>query len=193
MDRSYPLGLLSMDGEQNIPTMFSVALLWLCALFAGCIAVAEESGGRLRRLQWGVLAVVFLFAGVDEFTEMHERLTEPLRNALNAGGLFYFAWVVPYVFFALLFTAMYFRFFMRLPGDTRKFVVLAVILYVGGSIGMEMIGGAWVQLHGKDWAYYLLVMVEEMMEMAGSIAFIYAFANHVDKHLPGFSLRITSS
>jgi len=50
--------------------------------------------------------------------------------------------------------------------------------------------GAWLQAHGRDRIYYLFVMAEELLEMAGAITFIYAFAIHIDWHL-SFSVRIT--
>lgn len=77
--------------------------------------------------------------------------------------------------------------------DSNNLVLLGAILYVGGSIGFEMLNGAWKDLHGRTAVYYLLTTVEELLEMFEVIIFIYAFLNPIDKHLPDFSLRITSS
>ena len=193
MGRSFPLGPLSMDGEQNIPTLFSTALLWCCSLIAGCIAWAGRSEKWQVMLPWLGLALAFLGMGVDEFMELHERFTEPIRNALNTSGPLSYAWVIPYAVLALLFALVYMRFFLKLPADTRKYIMIAAILYVGGCIGCEMVAGAWIEQHGRSTFYYLLAMVEEVLEMSGVTCFIYAFLNHIDKHVPNFSMRITSS
>ena len=170
-----------------------MVLLWLCSLLTVCIAWTQKDAERRKALQWFGLAVAFFAMGVDESIAIHERFTEPLHNALGIGGLFRFAWVIPYSFFALLFMAVYFRFFLALPGDIRKLVVYGVILYIGGSIVLEMIGGACMQSYGKKSLYYLLALLEEFCEMSGCIVFIYAFASYIDKYMPGFRIRITSS
>ncbi len=182
-----------MDGEQNIPTLFSLMLLWLCALLTAGIAWGNRGSARKKVFQWSILAAVFFFMGLDESIQIHERLTEPTRNMLGSSNLFHFAWVLPYMVFVVVFAAIYLRFFLELPRDTRRFVLLAAILYLGGCIGLEIVEGAWIQSHGKDEGYYLLVMIEELLEMSGCLVFIYAFANHIDKYFPDFELRITSS
>ena len=191
MGRSYPWGFFSFDGEQNLPTIFSVALLWWSALLIACIAWAEK-GERVSRLYWTGLSLAFLAAGMDEAIMFHERLTQIVRQQMNATGLFHFAWVIPYAVILLLLVVIYGRFFFALPADTRKHVVLAAIMYVGGAIGLEMLGGAWVESHGKDAVYYLFSTIEELLEMSGGIAFIYAFSTHIARHLPYLRLRIAS-
>lgn len=192
MGRCTPLGFLSMDGEQNLPTLFSVMLLWICSLLTGGIAWANKSVGWRQMLPWAGLALAFFLMGADEMMQFHERFSEPIRQVLGERCAFRFAWVLPFSLLTLFFAAIYLRFFMHLPRGTRRLVFGAAVLFVGGAIGVEVIGGAWVQAHGKSAFYYLLVMAEELMEMSGAILFIYAFANHIDRHLP-FSLRITSS
>ena len=191
MGRIYPLGFFSLDGEHNLPTMFSVALLWFSALLLGCITWAEDKG-RLNTLYWLGLTITFFIMGLDESTMLHERCTEIIRGIMDTSGLFHYAWVVPYLVFVLLFMLCYSRFFFKLPSGMRKKIALAVVLYISGALGLEMLGGAWVQPHGKDAVFYLLVTLEEVLEISGSIAFIYAFSSYIDQHLPDLRLRITS-
>ena len=51
---------------------------------------------------------------------------------------------------------------------------LGAVVYVGGALGVEMIGGAYVEEHGI-WNFntILLVNLEEVMEMYGASLFIY--------------------
>ena len=192
MGRSYPWIFLNLGGEQNLPTMFSTVLLLINAFLTGCIAWASKNERR-SMAYWVGLAFAFMAMGMDESFMFHERSMHIIREALQVSGWFYFAWVIPYAVLVLCFALVYCRFFFRLPVDTRKHIALAAVLYVGGAIGLEMLGGAWFSAHGKDVVYYLLlVTIEEMLEMAGGIAFIYAFSCYIDRHLPGLSLRITS-
>lgn len=97
--------LFNLDGQGNVPAVYS-ALLLLCSALLTVIAVASR-----KRAAWGVphwfgLAVVFLFLAVDEALSLHERLTEPLRSALNTCGFFHYAWVVPYAAATLLLAAI---------------------------------------------------------------------------------------
>lgn len=190
--RKYPWAPLNLDAEHNLPTVFSIALLAFCSLLVGLIAWTER-GKRPVFLQWMGLSLAFAFVGMDEAIMIHERLEEPMHAMMDIGGFFHFLWVIPYLVLVILFVGLYWRFYFRLPKDTRSFVLLAAILYVGGSIGLEMLNGAWKELHGRTAVYYLLTTMEELLEMFGVIVFIYAFSNHIDKHLPDFSLRITSS
>jgi hypothetical protein len=187
--RAYPIGLFSFDGEMNLPTIFSAVLLWFSAFLAGSIAW-DGRNGILNRFFWAGLALAFLAAGLDEAFMFHERFTVAIREQIGASGLLYFAWVVPYAILVLLFIAVYGRFFFTLPTDTRRHIALAAVLYVGGAIGVEMLGGAWVEFHGKDIVYYLLATTEEVLEMSGSIIFIYAFLYHIARHLPDLYFKI---
>jgi hypothetical protein len=192
MERPFPLAPLNLDAEQNLPTQFSAILLGLCALLTGLIAWSARSRGQEKPLPWWGLAIAFLLIGLDETTAIHERFTAPLQLMFDTRGMLRFAWVIPYGLLTLVFAAVYARFLIRLPADTRKFVLTGAVLYVGGTIGWELIGSAWIDTYGRDTVYYLLVMVEEFLEMAGCIVFIYAFMNHIRRYLPGLSLRIAS-
>ena len=137
------------------------------------------------------LSVAFLFAGMDEATMIHERISEGIKHFVDTSGVFYFAWVIPYSVLVLVFAMVFLRFFLRLPADTRRHVALAGFLYVTGAIGFELLGGAWVSSNSKDAVFYLFATIEESLEMLGSIIFIYAFSNYIARYLPDFCLRIT--
>ena len=124
---------------------------------------------------------------------IHDKISEILRVALGAEGLFYFAWVIPYAVLLVGFVLAYLPFFLRLPSDTRKWIGIAAVLYVTGGIGFELPGGARYEAHGHDAIFYLLATFEELLEFSGSIVFVYAFFSYIDAHRSDFRLRITSS
>jgi len=191
MGRSHPLGFLSLDGESNLPAMFSVALLWCSAILTACIAWAGKDG-LIKRVFWIGLSLAFVLVGLDEGTMIHERVPGYIQQYTEISGLFYSSWVALYAVFLVLFVAIYGRFFLSLPPDTRRHLVFAVLLYLGGAIGVEIVGWIWVEDHGKESVYHVLVLAEEILEMAGGIAFIYTFSSYIDRHLPNLRLRITS-
>ena len=58
---------------------------------------------------------------------------------------------------------------------------MAATLYIGGVIGMELFGGSFPELHGSR-AFFLPLMittVEESLEMAGVIIFIWALLVYI--------------
>ncbi|MCF7818719.1 MAG: hypothetical protein K9M54_12655 [Kiritimatiellales bacterium] len=189
--RDEPVQLLNLDGEQNLSSLFSSALLWICSMLLGCIAAATAK--KNMRLEWMGLAGIFCLLGVDEFASLHERLGGMVDRCVESLGLGCFAWMIPYSLLLVLFGVVYWRFLFGLPPETRKRMVMAGTIYVGGALGFEMVGGAWVLHEGAGWVYYVFVTCEELLEMTGSILFIYALSSYIEKYMPGFRLRITSS
>ncbi len=58
--------------------------------------------------------------------------------------------------------------------------MIAAILYIGGAIGFEMIQGRYSELHGEDnLMYNMIAAVEESLEFAGVIVFIYALLKYI--------------
>lgn len=190
-ERVYPLGPFCFDVEHNLPSFFSTALLVAISLLTACIAKGESD--RRKTFQWAVLAVVFFLMAIDENTEIHEKLNGPIQSLVVASGIFYYSWIIAYLLLVVIFVAFYFRFFLQLPRDTRRRVVLAAALYVGGAIGMEMIDGAWYESFGQTPFLNVATTIEELMEMSGCIVFIHAFSSYIDEYMPNFRIRITSS
>ena len=190
--RAHPFGYLSLDGENNLPTIFSVALLWCNALLAGCITRAVWDQHNIR-IYWALMAMLFLAAGVDEATQLHEKVSDIVGLYITATGVLYFAWVLPYTGLMILLLLLYIRFFIMLPKDTRRYLLVAGFLYCAGAIGFEMLGGWCIEIHGRSAHYYLWSTGEEMLEMSGSITAIYALSNHIVRHLPGLCITFSGT
>jgi hypothetical protein len=188
--------LFDLDRERNIPTFFSSAGLFTCSALLAVIAFARKKI-RENYLSWLGLAAIFLFLSIDEFVALHERLVIPLQSALQVSGIFYFAWVIPYGIALIIFLLVYLKFILNLPGKTQFLFILSGLIYVTGALGLELIGGRYYELHGneakKTITYFIMVTIEECMEMAGIVIFIYALMSHIDSHLKNLQLKITSS
>jgi hypothetical protein len=168
--------LFDVDAECNIPTFFSMLLLLLAALLLSVITLLERKQTASHVLHWAILSFGFLFMAIDEVVAIHERLVNPLRRMLGPGnpGVFNFAWVIPGISLVLILALFFLKFWLRLPVKTRLTFLVASATYIGGCIGFELIGGHFAKLHGiHNFAYSVLTTVEESLEMAGVIFFIW--------------------
>lgn len=173
--------LFYVNEERNIPTYFSVLLLLGAALLLGFITALNARRGEPHGSKWAVLAFGFVFLAYDEGFKVHEKLHPPMRELLGDSdlGIFYFSWVIPGIVIVLL-LALYFLSFLRhLPATTRFQFLAAGALYVGGAIGVELLAGRHAELHGQQsFAYSMIVTVEESLEKAGLIVFIWALLKY---------------
>lgn len=180
--------LVDLAGEANLPTWFSTAALLACALLLALIAAVRQ-GDRFRR-HWAGLALGFLYLSADEAARLHELLIAPVRAALHASGPFHFAWVIPALALVAVAALAYLPFLRALPADTRRRAIVAAALYLGGAVGMEMVGGAWLERFGDDAVYAVAVALEETLEMLGAAAFVSALLHYIRRHVGPVRLRV---
>ncbi len=184
LGHDYVKGLVTLfdfDEEQNIPTFFSVLLMFFSTLLLAIIAVLNRKQRNPDASKWAILAIGFLCMAFDEAFEVHEMLNLPVRKLLGAGnlGVFRFSWVIPGIVIVLVIGLLFLRFVLYLPAKVRFRFLTAAALYIGGSIGFELIGGRYYESHGlNNWTYTLIVTVEESLEMAGLIVFIWALLRY---------------
>jgi hypothetical protein len=174
--------LFNLDREGNIPIAFSTLLLLFAALLLAVIAVLKRQQIGSRVLHWAILSFGFLFMAADEAFYFHERLITPVKKLLGDHnlGVFYFAWVIPGIALVFVLALLFLRFLLRLPAKTRLTFLMAATVYIGGAIGCELIGGRFAELHGQaNLTYAMITTVEESLEMAGVIIFIWALLVYI--------------
>lgn len=161
----------NVNGENTVPAYFSSLLLLAVAVLT---AILAKEQGR-ERFFWLGLALLFAALSIDEASSFHELLIVPVRHHLGVGGWLHFAWVVPAFGLLAVFAVVYLRFWGRLPARTRVLFALAGVLYVGGAVGLEIVGGYFASQGGEGtWPFILSATIEEGSEMAGVIVFVYA-------------------
>ena len=181
----YVYGLVPLsyvDSERNIQTFFSTFLLLFTALLLAVITVLKRKQTASHVSHWAILSFGFLCMAVDETASIHELLNVPLRKLLGGGnlGVFYYAWVIPGIALVLALALFFLRFLLRLPAERRLTFLMAATLYIGGAIGVELIGGRFAELHGdQNLTFSMIVTVEEGLEMAGVIVFIWALLVYI--------------
>lgn len=181
---SHRIALFNLDREGNIPTLYNAVTLLLCAGLLAIIATARKRQEEREYLYWAGLAIIFLFLAVDDGAAIHENIIRPLRTALHTSGVLYFAWVIPYGFFVIALGVIYLRFLFSLPVRIRYLMIFAGILFVGGALGFELVGGQWTELHGQEnVAYALITTCEQSLQMTGILVFIYALMSYIASEL----------
>lgn len=134
--------LTFVTAEGNLPTFYSAVALLACAvLLWGCGQVARAEGGREAR-QWSALSLIFLYLAVDEASRIHELTGQAMKRVIAFDGFLYYPWVLLGSTAVLIAAVSFFSFVRSLPVPTRRLVVIAGAVFVGGAIGIEMPWGA---------------------------------------------------
>ena len=173
--------LLYVDAEANLPTYYSALQLLAAGVLLGAIALVERRKEGQFGLQWLVLSLGFILMSVDETCSLHEKLIQPVRSLLGARelGVFYFAWIIPALIFVGFAGVYFWKFLWHLPPTSRRDFVVAAALFLGGAIGLEMLGGQADEAHGRQGTYLLWTHLEEGLEMFGILYFIRALLHHL--------------
>jgi hypothetical protein len=182
--RDFTARLFDLDQEVNVPTVYSTLAILICSALMAVIARSELMLGSRHGRPWRLLSLVFLGLALDELFSFHEELTD--RIDIGALSRFTrFSWVVVGSGLVVVLAVAFGRFFLRLPPMTRRLFLLASLLFVGGSLGMEAIGGYYGGPDRHDSPSYLIAAhVEEVLEMAGIVVFIYALLSYLRQVTP---------
>ncbi|MDN5871613.1 MAG: hypothetical protein L0H73_12935 [Nitrococcus sp.] len=171
-----------LDGEQNVPTWFSSMLLFTIAQLLCVIGMTARAQQRRFARHWLALAGIVAFMSMDEVASFHELLIVPVREWLDLGGVFYFAWVVPAMVVCAILAVIYLPLVRSLPAQFRWGVVLSAATYLAGAIGMELIGGAIADSIGlPNFAYFLSTTIEETLELLGMVGLIHVLIWQISK------------
>ncbi len=191
--RGYDLLVIffNLDGEANLPTLYSVLEWFLCVIFLVLIGFFDKKTLSSRYLYWWGLAIIFSFLLIDEFISFHE-LSEQILTLFNIKVLLFpNAWVLIY---AVAFTPIafaYLRFMIHLPQKTKYLFVFSFIVFVLGAAVTESLELFHMEKYGEDKYYYLyFVTIEETLEMMGLLIFIYALASHLVNELGVSRIKI---
>ncbi len=167
------LDSLNMDRELNLPTLFSSSLLLISALLMQRLG---HNSNPDATDDWRLLSKIFIFLALDEALQIHEILIIPgLRHQVHPALAS--TWVVPYAALAIIMLWKFRSFLGSIPRATATGLLRSGAVYVGGAIGMEMIGSfavrsSLIRLH-SPW-YGAITGLEEALELVGIILLIHA-------------------
>jgi len=165
---------LDLNRERNLPTWFASLQLALAAVLLAHASAAAHARGDRHTWAWKTLTAGFCFLSLDEFTALHERLNPALEPFVGRSGPWGFPWVAAAVPLVVLLALAFGGWLMALPSRTRRQVMLAGALYVGGAVGVESIGGAIYRSMSPGVLYAMITTIEEGLELVGITVFIAA-------------------
>jgi len=211
-----PLRIFDVGEERSIPTWFESILFVLCSILLAVIAVAKRGRNDRYSLHWSFLSIILLLLSVDEVASIHEAIGQQSQRLLHSatgftpGGAIKFFWVVPGAIFVFIVLVAYLRFLADLPRNTRYSFLFAGALFVLGALGLEMLS-AQVSSSSESIANFfgmelglsqhsgsaipkimigLQTCFEEMFEMLGLTAFVYALLAYISSYVEDISVRV---
>lgn len=186
----YLVTLFNLDLEWNIPTWYSSITLLFSSILLSVIASVKKTDKR-SYFHWRLLSIIFLLLAMDEAIQFHEQTITPLRTLFNLRGIFYYSWVIPGIALLLIFVLVFLKFLANLPKKIRLLFIVSGALYVGGAIGMELIGGYYAYSYTRENIIYsILTNLEEIFEMTGILIFIYMLLSYIALDLKGLRIGI---
>jgi len=173
--------IFNLDREMNIPTWYSGLMLVSCGLIIrGIFSIKKLQSDRFWR-QWRILSIIFFILAFDEIASIHEILIiDDLADALNLPSFWHSVWVIPGTILVAIFIWKYWKFIWYLPKQLKRNFLIAFSLYIGGALGMEMVGSIYDGIDGQqNLVYAMLATIEEVMEMMGCVVFIYGLLTYL--------------
>ena len=191
---SYIKHFFNFHSENNFPAYIASLFLVFAGFLSLLLGFQTGVPGIKNRTKWKVLGGLFLFLAFDEAIQIHEVISQGLRNNLGdqLPGFLHYAWVIPYALLVVVAVLYFFSFIWNLPSRLRNLIFLAGFVYVFGALGLEVVESYIDTNMGTDnLLYKFLVTTEEAMEMLGIAIICYAFSLHLASW--GARIRFRSS
>jgi hypothetical protein len=175
------VALLDLNGERNIPAVFSFVALLAAALIASLIGQRSRIGGRRHAWRWQVLGLTLGYMALDESLEWHEHIGRLFRFGYALPGGWHYSWIIPYAALLAAVVAVCLPLVRSLPSVTRNALILAGGIFVAGAAGMEVIAGLLSTYSPEEVALYrLAVAIEEGAEMFAIALLIRTMVDYGD-------------
>jgi hypothetical protein len=161
------LALFHLDSEFNVPAIVSVLGLAACGVLLMIVGACLAQRALPDATRWRWLGVGFLYLALDEGARVHERANTVVNELGISLPALRFGWVLVGIVAVFALIPVYLPAVLRLPRDLRRLAILSALLYVGGALGMEMVGASLYGRGTDDALYQTAVLIEETGEMAG--------------------------
>jgi hypothetical protein len=184
------VNLFDSDQKLNFPTTLKLLLmLTSTGLFA---LVGLATAAHRSRVRWLGMAAVFGLVTLDEFTYMHQRLSDAIHDAAGTGGALRFAWVLVYLPLLAVLAIVYLPFWRSLPSRLRYRLLVAALLFAGGSAGIELVKGALYDEERWSLSFGLVASLSDSLELIGLALLVSALLEHLVTLTRDVTLRLRS-
>jgi hypothetical protein len=183
--------LFNLDAEGGVPAWYSQALHLSSAMLCAVIFATLKGEHRRARVPWLIMAVVFTYTSLDELAALHETLVRPMQELTGIrSGALASGWTIPFVLALVVLCLALLRFFISLPRFTRVGLATALVIFVTGAVGMELIFVSLLGFPQEQLAIplsrilFVTVALEEGMEMIGLCVLIFVLLTHLGRSAP---------
>ncbi|TFH47101.1 MAG: hypothetical protein E4H01_08855 [Lysobacterales bacterium] len=160
-----------LDWEPSLGTWYAAVILLIAGQLLLLQTLFTRRAGNAWWPWWLVLCLGFHGMSLDEVAGFHEYLNTMLSRV---------RWTTVGSAIALIVAVAYLPFLRALPARTCWLFVLAGAIFIGGAIGVESYTVRYeLAKQLNTLPYNMWTALEEGMEMAGVILFIYALLDHM--------------
>jgi hypothetical protein len=153
--------LFDLDEENNLPTWFSHFLLLNNAFVLSIIA---SSDAQKKRNYWWALSIGFLILSIDEVAGLHETF----HSAID------FNWAIPAGILVAIVGIVFIPFLRSLERRVAILYIISGSIFISGALIIELLSE---DMKTKSLEYALATTLEEGMEMAGALIFLWVNIN----------------
>lgn len=172
----------NMNNEVSIPTWFAQTILLLTSFLFAYTAILFQKSKVGFKKTWWFLSGLFLYASIDEGSELHEIATQPFQEMFNiTEGLLFFSWVIPGIIIFIILCIILIKFYLHLP-LTFKIIFSTAAIMLFAAICVEMISGSYWQSNNfqDNLIYYIMIATEEGLENTSFIITIYGIIRFIE-------------
>jgi hypothetical protein len=184
----------ALDAERSLPAWYESLMMAAASALLAVIAALSRYRDPRNRLQWTLLAAIFILMSMDEIVSFHEITIEPMRNAFQLTGFLHFAWVILAAPVLAALALFFIPFMLRLPLRTAIRFVIAGGLFVAGAFGLEFVGGYFASSSGvESIPYKIAASCEEILEIVGMTLFVTSVLRHLAETAPRLQIAMTDT
>lgn len=174
----------SLMSDASVPTYVASMLLLACGFLLAVSAKLEAARATGHAKSWWLLSGIFCLLSLDEVATLHELSGVVLARLVPAvgatGGIFYYSWTLIGIPFVLVLALVLLRWFLALPVRTRLRFGAAAFIFLSGAVGVEMLNSVIDEATaGRSMAYSIFSSIEESLEFAGVLMFLYGLLDHL--------------
>jgi hypothetical protein len=171
------VNLFDSDEKLNFPSTAKLLLMLAATVLFACVGLATAA--RYARVRWLGMSVIFGLVTLDEYTYMHQRLSDTMHEIAGTSGALRFAWVLIYLPLLAVLAVVYLPFWRSLGTRLRYRLLAAALLFAGGSGGIELVKGSLYEDGHWSLSFGLVASLSDSLELIGLAILVTILLEHL--------------